>query len=106
MDFAMHQLFDGRRLRALTLLDNDTSECRAIDIGQNFRGDDVVATLGRVCALRGMPRHQNEFRRRVHLQSHGQMAYENGLEISSAGPANRRTMRSANLSRAASVRKA
>jgi putative transposase len=27
-----------------------------IDIGQNLRGDDVVATLTRVCGLRGMPR--------------------------------------------------
>lgn len=56
MDFVMDQLFDGRRLRALTLVDNYTRECLAIDIGQNLRGDDVVATLGRVCALRGLPR--------------------------------------------------
>lgn len=48
MDFVMDQLFDGRRLRALTLVDNYTRECLAIDIGQNLRGDDVVATLGRV----------------------------------------------------------
>jgi hypothetical protein len=27
----------------------------AIGIGQNLRGDNVVATLGRVCALPGVP---------------------------------------------------
>ncbi len=56
MDFVMDQLFDGRRLRALTLVDNYTREFLAINIGQNLRGDDVVATLGRVCALRRLPR--------------------------------------------------
>ena len=52
MDFVTDQLLDDRRLRALTLVDNHTRECLAIDIGQNLRGADVVATLGRVCAVR------------------------------------------------------
>lgn len=73
MDFVMDQLFGGRRLRALTLVDSYTRECLAIDIGQNLRGDDVVATLGRVWALRGLPRVIKTQRQRVHLQSHGHM---------------------------------
>ncbi|VFR54247.1 Mobile element protein [plant metagenome] len=44
------------RLRALTLIDNYTRECLAIDIGQNLRGGDVVTTLTRVCEQRGKPR--------------------------------------------------
>ncbi|WP_241083294.1 IS3 family transposase, partial [Achromobacter xylosoxidans] len=87
MDFVMDQLFDGRRLRALTLVDNYTRECLAIDIGQNLRGDDVVATLGRVCALRGLPRviktdNGSEFI----SKAMDKWAYENGVEIDFSRP--------------------
>lgn len=41
----MDQLFDVRRLRALTLVDNYTREFLVIDIALNLRGDNVVATL-------------------------------------------------------------
>lgn len=44
MDFVMDQLFDRRRLRALTLVDNYSRECLAIDIGQSLRGDNPTRT--------------------------------------------------------------
>ena len=37
-------LFDGRRLRALTAVDNYTRECLAIEVGPNLKGEDVVRT--------------------------------------------------------------
>ncbi len=56
MDFMSDQLFDGRRLRVLTIVDAFTRLCPAIDVRQNYRGSDVVATLERVTAIYGVPR--------------------------------------------------
>ena len=56
MDFVADALFDGRRLRMLTVVDCYTRECLAIDVGQSLKGEDVVSTLNRICAERGLPR--------------------------------------------------
>ena len=56
MDFVADALFDGRRLRALTIVDNYTRECLAIEVGQRLTGDDVAATLNRINATRGLPK--------------------------------------------------
>jgi hypothetical protein len=37
MDFVADALFDGRRLRALTVVDNYTRESLAIDVGQSLK---------------------------------------------------------------------
>jgi putative transposase len=55
MDFVADALFDGRPLRALTVVDNYTRESLAIEVGQSLEGEDVVATLRRIGALRGLP---------------------------------------------------
>lgn len=55
MDFVADQLADGRRFRALTVLDLFTRECLAIDVGQGLSGRDVVATLERLRFERGLP---------------------------------------------------
>src|SRR5688572_24330699 len=36
MDFVADALFDGRRLRALTIVDNYTRQCLAIEVGQRL----------------------------------------------------------------------
>ena len=56
MDFVADALFDGRKLRMLTVVDCYTRECLAIDVGQRLKGEDVVNTLNRICAERGLPR--------------------------------------------------
>lgn len=48
-------LFDGRRLRALTIVDNYTREALAIKVAQSLKGEDVVRTLDRIRADRGVP---------------------------------------------------
>ncbi|QDS99567.1 Integrase core domain protein [Adhaeretor mobilis] len=53
MDFMSDQLFDGRRFRLLTLVDNFTRESLAIRVGQRLTGDDVVAVLEAVRKRRG-----------------------------------------------------
>ena len=55
MDFVSDQLYDGRKLRALTLVDVHTRECLAIWVDQGIRGDDVARTLDAVVASRGKP---------------------------------------------------
>jgi len=42
MDFVSDQLFDGRRFRALTIVDNYSRKCLAIYPQQSIKGSDVV----------------------------------------------------------------
>ena len=53
MDFVADALFDGRRFRALTVVDNYSRHCLAIRVGQSLRGDDVVAAMNRIKARHG-----------------------------------------------------
>jgi putative transposase len=56
MDFMADQLFDGRRFRLLTLVDNFSRECLAIRIGQRLRGVDVATVLDEIKRERGVPK--------------------------------------------------
>lgn len=55
LDFVADQLVDGRRFRALTVLDVCTRECVAIEVGQSLRGEQVVALLNRLKVHRSTP---------------------------------------------------
>ncbi len=55
MDFIIDQLYDGRKLRALTLIDAYTRECLAIWVDQGIRGEHVVAVVATVSAQRSVP---------------------------------------------------
>jgi putative transposase len=48
MDFVSDQLFDGKRFRALTIVDNFSRKCPVIEVGQSLKGTDVVDTLNRI----------------------------------------------------------
>ncbi len=54
MDFVADQLFDGRKFRALTLVDNFSRECMEIHAGQSLKGGDVVEVLQRIKQTRGI----------------------------------------------------
>jgi putative transposase len=56
MDFMAEQLFDGRRLRILTLVDNFSRESLALQVGRRFTGDHVVTVLEDVVRDRGVPK--------------------------------------------------
>jgi len=56
MDFMADQLFDGRRSRLLTIVDNFSRESLTIRAGQRLTGDDVVASLEKIVTLRGAPK--------------------------------------------------
>ena len=55
MDFVSDELFDGHRFRALTVVDNFTRECLAIEPGRSLRGPDVVAVMDRLGYDHGVP---------------------------------------------------
>lgn len=55
MDFMSDQLFDGHRIRLLTIVDNHTRESLAIHVSQRIRGCEVVQVLERVAAEQGKP---------------------------------------------------
>lgn len=56
MDFVADALFDGRKLRMLTVVDLYTRECLAIEVGQSLKGEDVVGVLNMIERQRGLPR--------------------------------------------------
>jgi len=54
MDFVADALFDGRRFRALTIVDNYSRECLEIEVGQSLKGEDVVRVMERIRLTRGV----------------------------------------------------
>jgi len=55
MDFMSDQLFDGQRIRLLTLVDNHTRESLAIHVAPRIRGLEVAEVLERVSREHGKP---------------------------------------------------
>lgn len=45
MDFVQDQLFDGRKFRCLTIVDNFSRYCHAIRVGKSIKGIDVVEVM-------------------------------------------------------------
>jgi putative transposase len=56
MDFVHDQLYDGRKIRILTVIDAFTRYVPAIEVRERFSGADVVTALERVCAEVGYPK--------------------------------------------------
>lgn len=56
MDFMTDELFDGRRIRLLTIVDHFTRESLAIEVEPRFRGQDVVLALERIAEHRKLPK--------------------------------------------------
>ena len=56
MDFMSDQLYDGRRIRLLTLVDNFNRESLAIEVGEHIGSDRVVEVLNKLGELRDLPK--------------------------------------------------
>jgi putative transposase len=87
MDFVCDSLFNGRRFRALTIVDNYSRECPAIEVGKSITGEIVVAVMDRLVQDRGVPDriqcdNGSEFISRVL----DKWAYENGVIIDFSRP--------------------
>jgi len=87
LDFVADQLADGRRFRALTVVDVFTRESLMIEVGQSLKGEDVVRVLNRIKAQRGAPKmlfcdNGSEFC----SQAMDLWAYQNGVRIDFSRP--------------------
>lgn len=87
MDFVADALFDGRKLRMLTVVDLFTRECLAIDVGQSLKGEDVARVLTAITETRGLPctiksDNGSEFISKVM----DKWAYERGVELDFSRP--------------------
>ena len=57
IDFVFDTIADGRSIKCLTVIDEWTRECLAIDVGSGIRAPRVVEVLTRLVSLRGAPRY-------------------------------------------------
>lgn len=55
LDFVADQLANGKRLRALTVVDVFSREALAIEVGPRLRAEDVVSVLNKLVAQRRAP---------------------------------------------------
>ncbi len=88
MDFVADNLFNGRRIRALTVVDNFSRECLAIEVGQGLRGDDVVTVMARLKQLqhRVPERFQTDNGSEFISKALDKWAYENGVTMDFSRP--------------------
>ena len=56
-DFVQARTHDGRAFRLLTVIDEYTRECLAIQVARQIRSDDVEQLLADLFVLRGPPEH-------------------------------------------------
>jgi putative transposase len=88
MDFVADNLFNGRRIRALTVVDNLSRECLAIHVEQAIKGRDVVTVMERLrlfkdrCPERIQVDNGSEFI----SKEFDRWAYENGVTLDFSRP--------------------
>ena len=56
-DFVMHHTADGRKFRMLTIIDEYSRECLAIDVGRSLTRESVIERLTALFIRRGIPEH-------------------------------------------------
>lgn len=88
MDFVSDALFDGRKFRALTIVDNYSRECVAIQPGQSLKGGDVVSVLEALRQERGIvfKRLQADNGPEFISKELDQWAYENNVTMDYSRP--------------------
>ena len=81
-------LFNGRRFRALTVVDNFSRECVAIHAGKSLKGEDVVGVMERLRVLgKRLPvRIQTDNGSEFILKSLDKWAYEHGVTMDLSRP--------------------
>lgn len=55
MDFVSDSLYNGRRFRVLTVVDNFTRECPALEVDHSLTGHRVTRVLDRIALFRDLP---------------------------------------------------
>ena len=87
MDFVSDALFNGKRFRALTVMDQFTRECLAIYADQNIKGDQVAVLMSQLAATRGVPRRlQTDNGSEFVSKALDRWAYENQITMDFSRP--------------------
>lgn len=87
MKFVADSLFNGRRFRAFTVVDNYSRECLAIEAGQSMTGADVAAVIERLVKERGaLDRIQRDNGSEFISRALDKWAYENGVTMNFSRP--------------------
>ncbi len=87
MDFVVDSFFNGHRFRALTIVDNYSRECLAIEAGQSMTGAEVAAVIERLVKERGAPdRIQCDNGSEFISRALDKWAYENGVMMDFSRP--------------------
>lgn len=87
MDFVSDGLCNGRKVRCLTIVDDYSRECPAIEVDTSINGRRVTAVLDRLAEVRGLPRsitvdHGPEFEGQVL----DEWAYRRGVTLNFIRP--------------------
>ncbi len=53
----MHHTADGRKFRMLTVIDEYSRECLAIDVGRSLTRESIIERLTALFIRRGIPEH-------------------------------------------------
>jgi putative transposase len=87
MDFMSDELYNGQRIRLLTLVDNFTRESLSITVDQHIRGLDVADVLTGVGLAQGLPKKiQVDNGTEFTSKKLDQWAYLNGVELDFSRP--------------------
>lgn len=87
MDFVADELFNGRRFRALTVVDNCSREALAITVDQYLKGADVVDTMNLISGFRALPeRIQVDNGSEFISKALDKWAYDHGIELDFSRP--------------------
>ena len=88
MDFVCDNLFDGKRFRALTTVENFSRKCHAIHVGQSIKGQEVVKVIERIRYNTTMlpPRIQVDNGTEFISRDFDRWAYENKVTLDYSRP--------------------
>ena len=88
MDFVTDQLFNGRKFRVLTLVDNFSRQCLATRVGQSIKGIDVVRIMDDVKQYYGITPERNQVGNGSEFISKDfdRWAYENNANLDFSRP--------------------
>jgi len=88
MDFVSDALFDGRKFRSLTIIDNFTRECLVIEVDQSLTGEDVVRVLTKIACERNQypQRKQADNGPKFVSLALDRWAYESGVTLDFSRP--------------------
>jgi putative transposase len=87
MDFVADELFNGQRIRALTVVDNFSRQSLAIDVDFRLNGEAVVDTMMRLLSQSRRPKRiQVDNGSEFISRALDKWAYEHGVELDFSRP--------------------